>query len=170
MTPVKAQSSAKLMRRLDLLYTQYANRKYERSGSFWEGRYRSCIVESEAYLLQCYRYIESNPVRAGLAGHPEDYPWSSCGFNALGTQTPLLVPHEEYLRLGADASERQWNYRTLLGCTFEMNKIREATNGNFPLGTDAFAKKLAEALGTRVARGRAGRPAKARDTGHSTLI
>lgn len=169
-TPLTAHSCAKLMRRLDLLYTQYANRKYERSGSLWEGRFRSCVVESEGYLLQCYRYIESNPLRAGLVRQPDDYPWSSYAFNALGAETSLLVPHDEYLRLGAGGLERQRNYRALFGGTFDLDKIRKATNGNFPLGTDAFVKKLAATLGKRVTRGRAGRPPKVRETAQRSLI
>jgi putative transposase len=150
-TPLKVHSAAKLMRRLDLLYTQYANRKYERSGSLWEGRFRSCVVESDACLLQCYRYIESNPLRAGLVRQLDDYPWSSYAFNALGAEaSSLLVPHDQYLRLGTDGSERQQNYRALFGCAPDVNKIREATNGNFPLGTDEFVKTLGETLKTRL--------------------
>jgi putative transposase len=162
LTPETTASCARLMRRLDLLYSQYANRKYRRSGSLWEGRFRSCVVESETYLLQCYRYIESNPVRAGMALQPAEHRWSSYACNALGADIPLITPHEEYLRLGADAVERQSAYRTFFDAALDLRRIRDATNGNFPLGADAFVKRLGHMLGTRVTRARAGRPPKVR--------
>ncbi len=159
-TPRQAESSGQLFRRLHLLHSQYINRKRGRTGSLWEGRFRSCVVESETYLLHCYRYIESNPVRAGLARDPGDYPWSSYAANALGSPSSLLTDHEEYVRLGACASERRANYRRLFDGAGEAAKIREATNGNFPLGSAAFLERLGNALGRRVTRGQAGRPVR----------
>lgn len=85
---------------------QYMNRKYGRTGSLWEGRFRSSLVQAEDYLLACYRYIEMNPVRASLVRHPRDYLWSSYGANAEGRSNALVTPHPEYLRLGNTPGER----------------------------------------------------------------
>ncbi len=91
-TPLASSSCACLMRRLNLLHSQYMNRKYERTGSLWEGRFRSCIVQSEAYLLNCYRYVELNPVRARLADSPDAFEWSSYRTNARGVPSTLITP------------------------------------------------------------------------------
>jgi len=93
------------------LHTQYVDRAYERTGTLWQGRFRSCVVQSENYLLNCHRYIELNPVRAGLVGHPREYCWSSYRANAEGDALPVLTPHPEYLRLGSAPFERQGAYR-----------------------------------------------------------
>ena len=103
------------MKRLGQRYVQYINRNYERSGTLWEGRFRSCLVQQDAYLMACYRYIELNPVRAGLVQHPSQYPWSSYRSNGLGEASDLLSPHELYLDLGRTDSERRANYLKLFG-------------------------------------------------------
>lgn len=148
------------MRRLDLLHSQYVNRKYRRTGSLWEGRFRSCVVESETYLLQCYRYIESNPVRAGMVSRPDDYSWSSYGSNALGDESPWIEPHAEYLGLGSSALERRNQYKALFDVDVDARGIRDATNGNHALGSESFRDALGKRLGRRVAPGRPGRPAE----------
>jgi len=170
LTPHRAEGCARLMRRVDLLHSQYVNRKYGRTGSLWEGRFRSCVVDSETYLLQCYRYIESNPVRAGMVSRAGDHPWSSYGFNALGAESSWLVPHEEYIRLGASAPERCDRYRALFADHVDVQGIREATNGNFPLGTEPFLQALARKLGRRVAPGRPGRPVRAGVAAEADLL
>jgi putative transposase len=116
-------------------------------------------VESETYLLHCYTYIERNPVRAALVKSPGDYKWSSYETNALGVENELLTPHAEYLRLGRAVRERCESYRNLFANEETVAKIREATNGNFVLGCEAFVKNLSTVLGMRVSRGRPGRPA-----------
>ncbi|WP_205749192.1 transposase [Desulfopila sp. IMCC35008] len=83
-TPQDEDSISILMKRLGQRYVQFFNRKYNRSGTLWEGRYKSCIVEPQKYLLDCCRYIETHPVRAGLATDPGEYPWSSYGINGQG--------------------------------------------------------------------------------------
>jgi putative transposase len=161
MTPERPDSCSRLMRRLDLLHSQYINRLYKRTGSLWEGRFRSCVVESEAYALRCYRYVEMNPVRAGIVQHPGHYDWSSYRANAEGAQDALVTPHDEYLRLGRGQRERQDAYRDFLGsCGDNPQAIREATNGNSVLGSRSFMRSLSTALGRRVERGIAGRPVK----------
>lgn len=89
-------ATAELMKRLGQRYCQYINRTYHRTGSLWEGRYRSCLTQEDNYLLACYRYIELNPVRAGIVNHPGAYRWSSYRANGQGTHCPLLTPHPLY--------------------------------------------------------------------------
>jgi putative transposase len=95
------------MKHLGQRYVQYVNRTYRRSGTLWEGRFRSCLVGEEDYLLGCQRYIELNPVRAGMVEHPGDYRWSSYGHNAQGSANALIRPHPLYTGLGRDAEERR---------------------------------------------------------------
>ena len=101
------------MKRLGQRYVQYVNRSYQRSGTLWEGRYRSSVVQTEAYVLACYRYIEMNPVRAGMVAHPAAYPWSSYAANAQGDRLGWLTPHAQYLALAKDADRRRAAYRAL---------------------------------------------------------
>jgi putative transposase len=101
LTAARVDGCASLMKSIGQLYAQYINRTYERCGNLWQGRFKSCLVQSEQYVLACYRYIELNPVRAGLAARADEYAWSSYGVNAKGHASELVAPHEEYLRLGA---------------------------------------------------------------------
>lgn len=84
MTPYEENSLGRVMQSLGRRYVQYFNYRYRRTGTLWEGRYRATLIDAESYLLTCYRYIELNPVRAGMVSHPGDYPWSSYRSNALG--------------------------------------------------------------------------------------
>jgi putative transposase len=94
LTPQNEDSAALLMKNLGQRYVQYINRTYRRSGTLWEGRFRSCLVQSESYLLACYRYIELNPVRENMVRHPREYRWSSYRSNAEGKTDALIAPHE----------------------------------------------------------------------------
>ena len=141
---------------------QYINRTYKRSGTLWEGRFRSCLAQTEDYLLACYRYIELNPVRAAMVNQPQDYRWTSYHANAQGKADPLITPHEQYLRLGRDETTRHEAYRALFKAHLDeemVNQIRSATNGNYALGGERFQKEIETALGRRARRGYAGRPA-----------
>lgn len=152
------------MKHLSQLHTQYVNRTYGRSGSLWEGRFRSCVVQSEQYVLNCYRYIESNPVRAGISGHPSDYPWSSFKVNAAGLRSNMVTAHDEYLRLGLTDKDRLTAYQELLATPLDpqqVDEIRAATSGNFALGDKRFQQQISAALGRRAQRGAAGRPRSA---------
>ncbi len=97
MTPLKITGAAELMKHLGQRYAQYINRTYKRSGTLWEGRFRSCVAQQENYLLLCQRYIELNPVRAGIVGHPGEYRWSSYRANAHGEAVDLLNHHSLYM-------------------------------------------------------------------------
>ena len=99
-TPEAVDSAALMMKYLGQRYVQYINRTYRRSGTLWEGRFKSCLAQDETYVLTCHRYIELNPVRASMVDHHRDYVWSSYLANAEGQHNPLLTPHPEYQRLG----------------------------------------------------------------------
>jgi putative transposase len=162
LTPSRKDSAGLLMKHLGQRYVQYINRSYRRSGTLWEGRFRSCLAQSERYVLACYRYIELNPVRANMVSHPRDYRWSSYRANAEGHQDALLRPHPEYLRLGLDESDRLHNYRELFTAHLDPQRIaeiRDATNGNYALGDERFREEIARMLNRRVTPGRGGRPA-----------
>ncbi len=110
---------------------QYFNREYRRSGTLWEGRFKSCLVQDEIYLLELYRYIELNPVRAGMVKDPGEYRWASYQVNAFGKASELCAPHREYLALGSDPLERLANYRELFAQHVEgelLKDIRSNTN------------------------------------------
>jgi putative transposase len=135
-TPPDAEACARLMRNLGQRYVQYFNRRYERTGTLWEGRPHSCIVDSAAYVLACYRYIEFNPVRAAMVESPAAYPWSSYETNACGAYDPMITPHAEYLALGREAASRQTAYAQLFQNSEDetfLATIRDATNGGYPL-------------------------------------
>ena len=108
-------SVSRLMHSVARRYSVYINRKQRRSGSLYEGRFRSDPVAHSTYFLACMRYIELNPVRAGLASHPSQYPWSSFGSNATGEPSGLLVAHSEYLGLGGTRERRAAAYLRLFG-------------------------------------------------------
>ena len=130
-----------MMQALGRRYVQYFNREYRRSGTLWEGRFKSCLVEDEVYLLDLYRYIEMNPVRAKMVSDPGDYRWSSYLINGLGKVSDLCTPHQEYLRLGRDPLKRQSNYRELFIHQVEgelLQEIRDNTHKGMAIGSDRF--------------------------------
>ncbi len=150
-TPHAEDSLGRVMQSLGRKYVQYFNYQYQRTGTLWEGRYKATLLDTDAYLLTCYRYIELNPVRAGMVPGPGDYPWSSYGTNALGCVDELVTPHPLYLRLGRDDGERQVTYRGLFRrhvAPEDLDAIREATNKAWVLGNDQFRARI-EALTAR---------------------
>ena len=109
-TPNKEFAVSKMMQSLGRSYVRYFNYSYGRSGTLWDGRFKSCLIESESYLLEVYRYVELNPVRACMVDEPSEYKWSSYQCNALGRETDLRTPHSLYLRLGDGELQRRANY------------------------------------------------------------
>ena len=165
LTPESAESAGTLLKRLGQRYVQYINRTYRRSGTLWEGRFRSCIIQQQEYLFSCQRYIEMNPVRAGIVNHPGEYRWSSFQANGLGNGFDFIRHHPLYQDLGRTDAERQMSYRELFRYELEpgqIDTIRKATNGNFALGGRRFQQEISEMLGRRVTPGKAGRPGKKR--------
>ena len=163
LTPSTHDSAALLMKHLGQRYVQYMNRRYQRSGTLWEGRFRSCLVQTKNYVLACYRYIELNPLRASMVEHPAEYRWSSYRANGQGSRLDWLTPHAEYLALGENENSRLASYRGLFDIAVDPNllaEIRTATHGNYALGDERFKTEVSSMLKRRVTRGNPGRPAK----------
>ena len=148
LTPGQATACTLLMRRLNQHYVQHVNRVHARTGNLWEGRYRSCLAASERYVLACYRYIELNPVRAGIISHPGQYAWSSYRCNAEQRPSSLISPHPAFLALGHDPSHRRDAYRRLVEDPLDPKVVEEIRS----------ASRVGRALGV-ASRGR-GRPQK----------
>lgn len=152
-TPHKKESLAKAMQMVGRYYVQYFNHCYRRTGTLWEGRYKSTVVDSDDYALICYRYIELNPVRARMVEDPIDYPWSSYRFNALGEVNDLVTPHSLYTALAETNTLRLKIYQSLFEqhiSASKMNKIRDATNKSQLLGNELFQQKVQQQLTRRV--------------------
>lgn len=152
-----------LMQDMGRRYVQYVNRTYRRSGGLWQGRYKASYVQSERYLLACMRYVELNPVRAGMVPAPGEFRWSSYCANALGAVDKLLTPHDQYLALGSTAEERQQLYRDLFATEVDdpaWNLIRTATQQGVVVGDSRFAEMIEKRLGQMVQPRPRGRPRK----------
>jgi putative transposase len=150
-----------LMKFLGQRYVQYINRTYKRSGSLWEGRFRSGLVQTDRYLLGCYRYIEMNTVRANMVKHPIEYPWSSYAANAEGKVVPWLTPHGEYLALGLEEESRRAAYRGLFASELDsqlLRDIRVSTHGGYAIGSRRFREEIETALKARATPRAPGRP------------
>jgi putative transposase len=153
LTPLREDSIGKAMQMVGRYYVQYYNYCYRRTGTLWEGRYKATLIDTEIYFLSCMRYIELNPVRAGMVKHPAEYRWSSYAFNALGRENELLVPHQEYRRLGRNDEQRQLRYRQLFRSRLSagvVNDIREATNKAWVLGNSRFKERVQAQIERRV--------------------
>ena len=162
-TPIDAQSVSRMMVALGRQYVPYINAAYQRSGTLWEGRYKSSLVQSEAYLLACMRYIELNPVRAAMCADPADYRWSSYRANALGEAQSWLTPHPLYPTLGPDEPSRLAAYRALFDQVLPektVADIRLALNQTQPLGNSRFLDAIEQATGQRREPKPRGRPRK----------
>jgi putative transposase len=159
LTPEVPEGPSLMMKYLGQHYVQYINRSYQRTGTLWEGRFKSCLAQDTGYTLACYRYIELNPVRAGIVAHPQDYPWSSYAANGNGMQSDLITHHSSYLSLAPASSERQEAYRQYVAQGVDqpvIDEIRSATNGNFVLGDERFKAEIGQLLQRRVSPGRKG--------------
>ena len=159
-----------LMRDLGQRYVQYFNRRHKRLGTLWEGRFRSCLVQSTHYVLGCYRYIELNPVRARLADHPTGYLWSSYAVNSGARTDPLISPHPAFVALSAERELRHGAYRGLFNNRLDgtlQQHIRDATNGGYPLASDAFKASVLAPLGYRTQPGKRGPRAEAPEASYA---
>ena len=160
LTPRKPQAASGLMQSLGRRYVQYINRTYKRSGTLWEGRFKASLVNAEEYLLRCQRYIELNPVRAGMVADPSEYPWSSYRHHALGERKEHIRDHELVVALGMTAPERQEAYRALFRSELDeeaIAEIRKATNQGLVLGGKRFQEEVEGMLGRRVGVEKTGR-------------
>ena len=154
--PEKETSLARGIGGTNLLYTQYINRKYNRSGRLWQNRFFSSVVEKEPYLWAVMKYIEQNPVRAKVVKRAEDYEWSSARAHILGIKDDLLSDESRF------NEEEVKSYREFLrGDDKEINgAIRRATSTGRPLGSERFIKKLERILGRDIFPKKGGRPKK----------
>jgi putative transposase len=126
------------MKHLGQCYVQSVNKRLGRSGTLWEGRFRSCLVQSDSYVLACYRYIELNPVRAGMVSSPAHYAWSSYATNAEGKENRLLRSHPAYESLGQNREGRAATYKELCADALpaaDLEQIRKATSAGCVIGT-----------------------------------
>ncbi len=165
-TPRTKDSIPKTLQSVGRRYVQYFNYAYIRTGTSWEGRYKAAVIDSDRYLLACMRYIELNPVRAGMVAHPREHPWSSYAATALGKENKLVRAHTLYRQLGANESARQSTYRQLFRAAIgraDLEAIRESTNKGWVLGNDRFREKIERLSGRRTAPNPRGKPRKERE-------
>jgi putative transposase len=162
LTPEDANGASLLMKYVGQYYVHHVNQTYRRTGTLWEGRFKSCLAQNQTYVLACYRYIELNPVRAGMVACPGEYQWSSHAANADGGALgETLTPHPEFLALGASDALRREAYRALFADELDprlTRAIRESTNGNVALGNPRFQAEIETMLQRRARRGVPGRP------------
>jgi len=162
-TPAEKNGVSRMMQRLGSIYAASANALFHRTGSLWEGRFKSSLIDSDRYCLACYRYIELNPVRAGMVKHPGDYPWSSYRSNALGDGRYPIEPRREWLALGITRAQCQKRYADLVNEQLDpelLGRVRYGVRKGLPTGSDQFNTEVEQALNVRLTSGRRGRPKK----------
>jgi putative transposase len=161
MTPKIPEGVSLVIRDLGRDYVRTINKTRGRSGTMWEGRFKSSLVDKEHYCLICYRYIELNPVRAGMVQRPGEYPWSSFRCNALGEPDSLITPHECWLQLGGTSTDRKRTYLSLFDDVLEQQKINDIRYGigkGLPTGSETFKSEIERALSVKLGDGKQGRP------------
>jgi putative transposase len=163
-TPATEDGLSRMMQALGRRYVAWFNTRHQRTGTLWEGRFRAGLVQGERYLLACMRYIELNPVRAGLCMQPEQWPWSSAAHHLGLKRDPLIAEHALYWSLGNTPFEREHAYRDFLAhgiASSEYQQLTEAVLRGRPLASPAFLKPLAETHAVVSVRRPRGRPKKA---------
>ena len=166
-TPPRAGAIGQLMQRLGRQYVGQFNARHGRTGTLWEGRYKACLVDTTEYLLRCARYIDLNPVRAGMLASAADYPWSSHAHLAGLRHDPLLTPHPLYWQLGNTPFAREQAYVNLVraGLAPEQHAaLGQAAHSGWALGGDDFIADLEKRTARRASRAARGRPVKAEET------
>ncbi|CAN7646952.1 transposase [Pseudoduganella sp. LjRoot289] len=163
LTQAELGNCARLFMSLGRRFVHFVNTKYKRSGTLWESRYRSSLVQAESYLMRCHHYIEYNPVRANMVHDPASYRWSSYRANALGQRNPLITPHALYTGLASLPDARHLAYRDLCAQLLgepEILTIRRALNHGKPLGNDSFRASVEELITENCEIRDRGRPRK----------
>jgi len=162
-TPRIPNGISSMMQSLGRRYVQFVNHRYRRSGTLWAGRYKSSLIDSDAYLLTCYRYVELRPMYLGLADGPAEYPWSSFHFHTCAAESELIKDHRLYTELGETDEERAQEYSKLFRYSFDrglMQFIAETVKLGQVLGGDAFKEKIEQIANQRVRPLKRGRPRK----------
>ena len=165
-SPSEPADASRMMKRLNERYAMHYNKRMQRTGAVWESRFKTCLVDSDAYLLRLQRYIELNPVRAGMVLHPADYRWSSYRSHAYGEISDLLTAHPLYLSMGTTHDERQLRYRRFISsgsAEAELHAIRAATSAGVPLASPQFLEHLPNEC--QLTARPPGRPKKVRTPG-----
>lgn len=162
-SPSDQEGLARMMQWIGRYYVPYFNRKYARTGTLWQGRYKATVIDSERYFMICSRYVELNPVRAGIVGHPSEYAWSSYAHHIGGRADPVITDHPLYWALGNTPFEREAAYRGLFERALVEEDVRalsEATRKGWALGSEQFKVKLEKATHRRIRPAKRGRPFK----------
>jgi len=163
LTAENVEGPSSLMKHLGQRYVQTFNGRYKRKGTLWSGRFHSSLIDSQDYLFVCQRYIELNPVRAGMVEHPWEYRWSSYGVNSGREFSTFLSPHPLYMALAETSSERVKTYQRLFQDPLsddQLSQIRSALKGGLPLGNPEFISTVEGRLKRCARRGLVGRPKK----------
>ena len=161
LTPQKEQGLPKMMQAVGRSYVQIFNKVHGRTGTLWEGRYRSTLIQTERYLLACMAYIDLNPVRATMVAQPEDYVWSSYGHYAGRRHDRLITPHALYWGLGNTPFAREVAYAEMVHAGIQADQQRaltDATLSGWALGDAKFIAGLKAQTPRRLSKDRAGRP------------
>jgi putative transposase len=163
-TPRFEGGVAAMIQDMGRTYVRTINSLHGRTGTLWEGRFKSSLVDTETYLMACHRYIELNPVRAGMTRRASEYPWSSHAHHAGGERNPLITEHESYRVLGNGCESRQRNFSSLFDCPVpeeQVELIRRSANANAAIGSREFLERLSLQVGRYVGLPPKGRPPKA---------
>jgi len=162
-SPSDTHGLGRMMQWVGRFYVPYFNRKYDRTGTLWQGRFKTSVIESEQYFMLCSRYIELNPVRAGFAGQPSGYRWSSYAHHVGDQSDALIVDHPLYWALGNTPFEREAAYRQWMAQAIvqeDEDKLRQAVQKGWTLGSEQFQIGLENRTNRRVRPAKKGRPFK----------
>lgn len=162
-TPTDEDGLGQMMQWIGRYYVPYFNQKYSRSGTLWNGRYKTSLIDADAYFMLCSRYIESNPVRSGLVSRHEDYRWSSYCHHAGIRPDGLIIDHPKFWALGNTPFEREAAYVALFERVItsdEIASISKALLKGWPLGSEQFKTALQSKVKRRVLPAKRGRPFK----------
>lgn len=161
-TPREEEGLGRMMQWVGRQYVPWFNRKYQRAGALWSGRFRATVMDAATYLIPCSLFVERMPVVLGLTDDATQYRWSSCSHHANGVGDPLVTDHPLYWSLGNTPFDREAAYRALLGGATDAfdRKLREATGKPWALGSDQFVEKLEKQVSRPVAPRPRGRPPK----------
>jgi putative transposase len=165
MTAARPDGVSRTMQNVAGCYARIVNERLDRQGALWEGRFRSSLIDSEYYCLACYRYIELNPVRAGIVAWPAEYRWSSHNENIGQRALRIVEPHDSFMALGIAPQSRCENYRSLLAEALPdktLATIREGMRQGLPICSDPSASDHAPDINIDVGPRRRGRPRKVR--------
>jgi putative transposase len=162
-SPGDAQGLGKMLQWLGRCYVPYFNHKYQRTGSLWQGRYKTTVVDAASFLLPCMHYVELDPVRTGLVTDPGAYGWSSYAHHAGITPDPHITDHPLYWQLGNTPFEREVTYRLLVEQALGPNQFAMLEQGlgkGWAVGSTEFKAMLEKQVQRRVQPAKRGRPAK----------